>query len=149
MLVNGTTYHDDTDPKIVEVLERCRTRCYRIRVFYGDTSTGKSWEEEYDTIGYVERSGGNVKIPLLVNNARSMGGSGILDNRIVKITMADGRQVLYEHPDFHTAGYAISNSTYPDLPVGVFADGVNVANFPTLKKAQRWIDFITGKRNTK
>lgn len=102
MEVNGTTYKDETPEDVIRVLERARMARFRIRVDYGDTETGESWGESFDTTGYVGRSMGPVKIPILVHNARSMGGGGILDHCIVRIEYANKRDggVLYEHPTY-------------------------------------------------
>lgn len=95
--VNGTSYSKDTSDKVIEVLERARANRTRITLDYGDVVTGKSWEECYDITGYVGRSTGSIKIPILVFNTRSMGGGSILDNRIIKITESKyGGRVLYK-----------------------------------------------------
>jgi len=87
--INGTSYHDDTPEKVVRVLEHCRLNRIRITLDYGDISTDESWGETCDITGYVGRSSGTVKIPLLLNNSRSLGGGGILDNRIISIRYAN------------------------------------------------------------
>ena len=53
--------------------------------------------------GYIGRSTGSQKIPLLIYNTRSMGGDHILDHCIVKIATAVGKHVLYQHPKYHAA----------------------------------------------
>ena len=144
-IANGTTYHNETPQAVINALEIARRNNSRIRLFYGDIQTGKSWGDEYETIGTIGRSTGTQKIPLLIKSARSMGGSGILAHCIVRITQ--DKRVIYSHPTFHTPGYSIGESTYIELPFGVFADGENTANFPTMEKAQRYIDFMTGTSN--
>ena len=99
-IINGTTYHDDTPQAVIAYLETARQRKTRIRVFYGDVQTGKSWDDYYDTMGRVGRSTGKSKIPLLIHNARSMGEGAILDHCIIRITI--DKQVIYSHPNFHT-----------------------------------------------
>jgi len=104
-IVDGTTYHDDTPAAVVAILERCRTARprTRIRVCYGETSVpnaGQDWGETCDVAGYVGRSCGPVKIPLLIHNARSIGGGGILDHCIVAIRESRGGRELYRHPNY-------------------------------------------------
>lgn len=99
---NGTSYHIETLQQVINVLERARTCRERIIVHYGDTKTGLDWQDTYGTTGYVGRSTGTNKIPLLVYNARSLGGGGILDHCIVKITTARYKIELYKHPSYHT-----------------------------------------------
>lgn len=99
-VINGTSYHSETSDKVISILEHCRINKLRIIVDYGDIETGKSWNECFDIIGYIGRSTGLNKIPLLVYNSRSMGGGGLLDDRIIKITTSKGKTVLYQHPNY-------------------------------------------------
>lgn len=55
--------------------------------------------ETYNTCGYIGRSTGNHKIPLLVNNSRSHGGGALTDS-IVKISLAKGGKVLWQHKTY-------------------------------------------------
>lgn len=75
----------------------------RLRFHYGDPQTGEAWGDV--ETGRVGRSTGTQKIPLVVHNARSLGG-GALSGSIVKIDVArknrgGSRDVLFQHPDFH------------------------------------------------
>lgn len=98
-IVNGTAYHKETSDKVVDILEKARKYGWRIRIFLGDTATGCDWMETNDTIGYISRSTGDTKVPLLIKNARSTGGTAVLDHCIVKITK--DKQVLYQHPSYY------------------------------------------------
>lgn len=91
-VVNGTSYKDNTPDKVIDWLELLRTNHIRARLFYG--KDGKCWNEEFDTIGTISRSTGTVKIPLLIKNSRSLGGTGIIDNCIVRIDMKDTNNVI-------------------------------------------------------
>lgn len=100
-LVNGTTYHDDTPDRVIEILEMVRGNGTRIQVCLGDRETGKDWEEKYDVVGYVGRSCGEIKVPLLIHNSRSIGGGAIPDHCIVKVMKSKGKRVLWQHPKYH------------------------------------------------
>jgi len=106
MIINGTTYHDETPIEIANILETARLsrvngNGYRLRFHWGDTETGRDWGDTYHVEGYVGRSGGTSKIPLLIWNSRSYGGGAILDHCIVKIVTARGKRILYQHPTYH------------------------------------------------
>ncbi len=106
MIVGGTTYHDETPREIVNILEtnrllRLNGYGYRLRFYWGDIKTGLDWGEKRGIEGYVGRSTGTSKIPLLIWNSGSMGGCAILDHCIVKIARARGKKVLYQHPKYH------------------------------------------------
>ena len=94
--VNGTTYKDETPKEVIDILERYRQSrsLGRLRLFYG--SEGRAWGDVEE--GYIGRSMGGEKIPLLIKNSRSMGGGGILDHCIVKIETAKGKRLLWKHP---------------------------------------------------
>ena len=94
-IVNGTSYHVETPAAVVQVLERARQNRTRIHVSFGDVATGLDWLEEWDINGYVGRSMGPVKVPLLVANRRSTGGGAILDHCIVRIRESAGGRILY------------------------------------------------------
>jgi hypothetical protein len=110
-IINGTSYNTSTPADVIRILEasrRCRTR---LRIHYGSTDgpdAGRDWLEECDVEGYVGRSCGPVKIPILVHNARSIGGAGILDARIVRIRSARaGSPDLYRHERYHTGSITL------------------------------------------
>lgn len=110
MIVNGTTYHDETPQAVVDTLERNRLLARngtpkRIKIHLGDAETGRDWCELYDVEGTIGRSTGRIKVPLMIHNRRSRGGPALLDHCIVRIRESSGaRRVLYQHPDYHLPG---------------------------------------------
>lgn len=103
-VVNGTSYNARTPEIVVQLLEKARVADVRLRIQYGDVMTGKSWMDDPEE-GYIGRSTGETKIPLLVHNKRSMGGDGIMDHHIVKIepTRKDVSGFRWNHPRFWEA----------------------------------------------
>lgn len=95
-VVNGTSYNKDTNNEVIEVLERCRKNNTRIVLDYGDVKTGKSWNEVYGITGRIGRSTGTSKIPILLYNSRSIGGTAILTQRIIGIKTSLGKIPLYK-----------------------------------------------------
>ena len=152
---SGTYYRNTTPRQVIDVLERAMSNHTRIRLFYGKNN-GKCWHEENDVCGYVGRSSGPIKCALLIANNRSSGGGAILTDRIVKIMdrkpTAYNSGVLYEHPKFDNGRFSLScvEEYNPLFSKGyryhVRINGKEHANFKTLAKAQRWIDFMQGKR---
>ncbi len=98
--VNGTSYNSTTNDEVIRILEICRQNKTRIVLDYGDVNTGKSWGETNDITGYIGRSTGSIKIPILVHNKRSMGGGAILDSSIVRIVTSLGKCELYCHSNY-------------------------------------------------
>jgi hypothetical protein len=86
---------------MIALLEKIRLDKTRCRFHWGDIETGKDWNDTYDVTGRIGRSTGFFKIPILLYNKRSLGGSAILTNCIVKITNTTSKKVLYQHPNYH------------------------------------------------
>ena len=149
-IANGTFYNSDTPDDVIKILEDSRINKKRIRIFLGDTETGKDWTEYYDTIGIIERSNGKIKIPILIKNRQSLGGSAILDHCIIKITI--DKQVVYQHPEYHLPVFEIKESDDVLKEKGyfysVFANGRIDFNCQTKEKAEKWIAFLRGFRNS-
>ena len=149
----ATAYHKDTPLKVRAILEqylqnyRRHDSRSRLRIFYGDTETGRDWHEEWQIIGYIGRSNGKIKVPLLIFNSRSNGGGSILDHCIIKIM--EGKRVLYQHPKYDAGKIIILPCTMAYFKAEVRIDGKVHARFRTEAKAQRWFDFMTGKRMSK
>lgn len=95
-VVNGTYYNKDTNDEVIRILEICRQNRTRIVLDYGDPETGKSWNETFDVTGYIGRSTGQIKIPILVYNNRSLGGGGILTHKIISIKTSLGKAEIYK-----------------------------------------------------
>ncbi|MFC0903820.1 hypothetical protein ACFHWD_03830 [Clostridium sp. MT-14] len=148
-IINETAYHADTDKKVIDILENTRMSNQRIRLFYGDIKTGRDWMEEYDTIGYIGRSTGKIKIPLLVKTNKSYGGGAILDDCIVKITL--DKKIIYQHPKYHLPKINILDAVESLIKDGyktsVFAGNKNIANFRKSFQAYHYKDFLKGNRN--
>ena len=144
----------DTPQAVKDALLNAKSSGQRVRLFYGDRVTGRDWGEENDVTGTVSASTGWFKCLIILANARSHGGPAILTANIVRM-LVNGREV-YRHPKYHSPNYRITQPLEgqpADLPVCVDAskddflrDWENVANFKTLAQAQRWIDFMRGRR---
>jgi hypothetical protein len=146
VVVNGTSYHEKTPETVIRVLENARLSRQRVHISLGDTTTGRDWLEEFETHGYVGRSMGPIKVPLLVANRRSLGGVSILTHCIVRIRESAGGRVLYQHPMYHFGDLEIRKKQHhvelPDgrvLTVDVYWDGTTHASFETFEKARRWV----------
>lgn len=101
---DATTYHSETNPHVIGILENVRKSGVRVRLQYGDVKTGKDWGEyEKGTIG---RSMGPTRVPLLIKTRRSLGGAAILDHCIVKISETiKPYRTLYQHSKYHFSQY--------------------------------------------
>lgn len=96
-VVNGTWYNKETDDRVIYLLNsninQPRQDVTRFKFHYGDPKTGKAWGDV--ETGYVGRSTGSIKIPLLIAKANSIGGGRLLDHCIIKIEYANKRRGTY------------------------------------------------------
>ena len=104
MLQNGTTYHNETPPEVINILETARVSCAslmgdRLKLFYGDSKTGRAWGIVERC--YIGRSAGQIKVPLVISRSDSTGGNAISDNCIVRIESSAGGKVRYSHKKYH------------------------------------------------
>lgn len=145
-------FNDETSEKVKECLEHCYNSNLRVRLWYGDTKTGLSWMDEYDTMGAIGRSTGKQKIPLLIKNSRSSGGGGILCRCIVRIDDIISRRTIYKHPLFNVPLLTVAtnndNDTKNKYPFTVLKNNEVQARFKSEKQAKNYIGFMTGERYT-
>jgi len=152
----STSFHPATPPNVRRVLERARNQDTLVRVFYGDTLTGRDWGEEFDTVGYVGRSTGTQKVPLLIERllhgqrfVRACGGNAILDHCIVRIMDATSGRDLYRHalytpPQFVVSRVSDQSQVKMGLPYEVFREGTCCARFKTFEETCLYVSFILG-----
>ena len=146
------TFDNNTCSKVKTVLTECYNTQCRVRIWYGDTKTGVSWMDEYDTTGTIGRSTGRQKIPLLVKNSRSNGGGGILCHCIIRIDVIGSRRTIYRHPLFNVPMLTVvtnnDNDTKNKYPFIVLKDNELQARFKSRKSAYNYVYFMTGERYT-
>lgn len=145
------TFNEKTSEAVQKAIIGAFNRRERVRVWYGDTETGLAWLEEYDVKGTIGRSMGEKKIPLLVNNARSMGGGALLDGCIVRIDSITDRRTLYKHPTFSAGDLVEVAPATPGYIEAVANNGGTntIAQFKKPGQAARWIAFMKGERYSK
>ena len=151
-VVNGTSYNENTPKEVIRILENARVNKTRVRLFFGDTSSGQDWLEEYDTIGYVGRSCGEIKIPILLKNERSSGGGGILTHCIVRITI--DKKDVYKNGKYVIPTLEVRENTdeyAKEYPFIVFSVDKNslIARFSNEEKAKHYVAYLRGERNCK
>lgn len=141
---DGTDYRGAPNLKVVQALEYARANGLRCRVWYGDTETGEAWPEAHDVTGYISRSCGGRKVPLLVHHKGALGGGAVLLSSIVRIDSTSGGR-LYAHGKF-TAGDLSIESSPLERGYWVQRNGVPVCFLASHESAQKFIDFLKGDR---
>lgn len=151
---NVFTFNAKTPDEVRKVLTNAYHSGRRIRVFYGDVGTGLAWMEEHEVCGAVGRSTGITKVPLLIARKDGDGGPAMLDHCIVRIDYTDTKKTAYRHPKLDIGTFRIAPSTETGYTDSVYVlqrerPETLIANFKSHDKAQRYIDFMTGKRYNK
>jgi hypothetical protein len=101
-LGDKATWFDARTPKKVQrVLEEARKSKSRLRIFYGDTDTGRDWMEEFDMVGRVSRSTGTMKIPELRSAAAADSSPTLRTHCIVRIIKVKTGEECYRHKTYH------------------------------------------------
>ena len=140
----GTSYDKDTDPEVMRIFSKYMHAGIRIRIFLGYKETGIEWNEECDTMGYVGRSSGKYKVPILLKTGLSSGGGAVLTAHILKITL-DGIEI-YKHPNYKPSSY--TKRCDLDGTFEVYINNVlHRQRLENEKKADDYIAFMKGKRN--
>lgn len=136
-------FHSETNDTVKNLLNELNQNRKRVRIWYGDIKTGKSWNDEHDIIGYIGCSTGQKKIPLLVHNSRSLGGGHLLDHCIIRIDDIKAKKTLYKHDNFHidleTCSCLVRKESNKEV----------IAAFKTDLEAEKFLDFMTGNRYSK
>jgi hypothetical protein len=131
-------FHDDTNQRVKDVIVKAYNQKSTVRLFCGDSKTGKAWSEEFDTVGQIGRSTGTKQVPLLVPEGED-GGQQLIDDRIVGIWVKNFGFV-YKHPNFRPA-------TFTHVGKKVFTENKNeYANCGSTEQAKQLVSFMTGER---
>ncbi len=147
--LSGLYFPADTAPRVADAIAGAWASRARVRVFYGDASTGRAWAEEFDIIGTIGRSMGPCQVPLLVNNARSYGGGSLLSACVVAIRCTRSRAWLYRHPTFNPGTWATIPADVPGYAESVTHNGSVHARFKRAGAGARYCGFMTGERFAK
>jgi len=129
-------YRIKTSNEVIKVLEYCRKNRIRVKLNYGDIETGKSWNEEHCTIGYISMSKGyEARFPILVYNERAYGGGSLLDDCILKITESKGGRILYQSEKFKPSIFEIKESVVTGYTHSLYINGELYSNHKTERSA--------------
>lgn len=143
-LTQQTYFDPGTDPQAAAVLESRRQTCGKVRLVLGDTRTGEPWLNEYDVVGKIGRSGGSLKVPLLVEEGES-GGGAILTSCVLNIIDWKSGRTLYRHPAYREPELSLQPSDVPEHPWAVLHLNEVIARFKDMGKACAYIAFMRGE----
>lgn len=156
-----TWYHPGTDRKLIAALNAAYKDKSLVRVFYGDRETGRDWCEEFDVVGFIGRSTGTFKVPLLLEALRadayriesaSFGGA-INSSSIVRVVDVLSQAELYRHRNYKAPAFQVKGTGEDLRKMGYFFcaqrtdtgdAAITVANFKTEGEAYEYVAFMHG-----
>jgi hypothetical protein len=138
-----TYFAPRTDPKAAKVLEAYRRSGEKMRLILGDLITGESWLDEHGVVGRIGRSGGWLKVPLLVEPGESGGGAILTDCILCLVDWRTGK-TPYRHPAYREAKLSLSAHEDPALPWAVKRGDEAIACFKDIGKAAAYLAFMRG-----
>lgn len=94
-VVNGISFKNETPNDLCVIISNLIGNNKRYRFDFGNTETKVSWNEIYDIDGYIGKSTGMKKVPLLIHNKRSLGGGEISTHRVLSITEIKTKKIIY------------------------------------------------------
>lgn len=145
---DGTSWSDRTPDDLIEVLRVARNKKSKLHFSYGFTDeegkpAGRNWLEEFDCTGYIGRSNGEVKIPLVLKSKSSGEGCGLLSSSIVRVIRTSDNTVLWQHPSYHQGKIELRKCSFKCdtgrmLYCEALVDGQVHARFKDVGSARRW-----------
>ena len=140
------TFKQGTDVRIQELLTGYLLSGKPVRIFLGDTDTGRDWLETCDIVGTIGRSTGPLHVPLLVPKNKHY-GCAVLTHCIVKLIDVETGKPVYQHPKYHYPTLQIKPDANSDRFKVVDSD--MLTHYVSSKAmCTRWKNFIEGKRST-
>lgn len=146
---NATLFSPDTPQEVQSVLNQAISTRARIRVVFGDPETGRDSLEEYDVIGYVSRTTGALKSPILVHNRASFGGVLMSTDRILRIVDVKTRRDLYRCPTYKVPEVQYKTGDAEGLEFEAWVNDSCIARFKSSDARERWAQFIRCERFAK
>ena len=157
-----TWYRAGTPKKVAAILEAARSSFSDnrhqgtiLRLFYGDPQTGRDWAEEFETTGFIGRSMGPMRVPLIMEpllddvrdiTSSNCGGS-INTVNVLRIIDVRRAEEVYRAKNYVLPQFAIEvKEGAATHPVVVTRENKSVAAFENHEQAAQWIAFMQGFR---
>ena len=139
------TYFDPgTASGVAHALEAGRKSGHKVRLVLGDTVSGETWLDEYDVVGTIGRSGGTLKVPLLVE-AGECGGAAILTACVLSVIDWRTGRTMYRHAAYRLPDLGIQPTGDSAQPWAVLRSGEAIARFADIGKAGAYLAFMRGE----
>ena len=157
-----TWFNSDTPDSVKEILSEANksfnmygAKGTILRLFFGDHLSGTDYCEEYDCVGFIGRSNGTMKVPLLLEPllrhksslTTACGGGAILTSRIVRIIEVNTGRELYRTRNYQIPEFEVDReSGNESSPYGIKRNGLVCAGAKTYEEAMQYVAFAMGLR---
>jgi hypothetical protein len=143
-----TFFEIGTRQEVADVLKKYMQKNNEmLRIMVGDPETGVDSCSEFEVVGFIGRSGGSMKVPLIIEPGED-GGGPIQTSRVLRILRARDGKELYRHPKYQVPNITvtphISQEKDGSYTWAGFHDGELVARFKKGSEATEWAEFLMG-----
>ena len=144
---NGIFFPEETTMGVREAITNAYLNRRKVKIYCGDTKTGRCWNEEHDTIGTIGRSSGPTKVSLLIATSRSMGGGEIMTDCIVRVRDFRSGVDLYRAPNYVQSTFEIiALSEHPEYAHEDYTHAVKInGEFYSRHKTERAAKMLVTK----
>lgn len=105
---NGTC--DDVRNVLGEVYQKRSLKSTRLRIWYGNTETGRAWNDTFNVAGYIGRSASRHPQPVVQQFKSAMQGEVLSTDKIIRIDIVETGETVYRHKHFHVPAFtALAN----------------------------------------
>ena len=133
---NGIFFPDGTPMGVREAITNAYLNRRKVKIYCGNTKTGRTWNEEHDTIGTISLSSGPTKVSLLIATSRSVGGGEIMTDSILRIRDFKSGIDLYRASNYVQSTYEIVPSDMAEYSHNVNINGELYSRHKTERAAK-------------
>lgn len=115
---DGLHFHNDSHPMVRTALAKYAPADKLVRIWYGDTETGRACSSQL--AGYLGVSPGAVAVPVVRRSQTSALGTPIRTQDVIRIDLIGESQrgqvlahTVYQHPDFMPGRWKVEEVTLP------------------------------------
>lgn len=93
-------FKNDTTMEVANIVDFMYQTGKRYKIYSGCTETGRVFAEEYDTVGTVSKTTGELKIPILITRKGNHGGAAISTGSILAVKEVGSKHFMFKNKLF-------------------------------------------------
>ncbi|MGO9443465.1 MAG: hypothetical protein ACLPXB_01670 [Thiobacillaceae bacterium] len=117
----------------------------KLRLFFGNRETGQCWLEENDVLGFIGRSMGPMRIPILLANRNILLGDCVRILGMASVLHPQLGQVIILLAPKLFRGLCVDDAEDAGGQDAAAAGTEPIARFKTPRERARWLAFMQGQ----